>query len=71
MKIGDEDSGKNKRIEQVILFVTEGKKFDNLVDLLRRSKDKNDKVICFVNVRTQCDIVGRYALDRAAHVGLV
>ena len=36
IKIGDEDTGKNKRIEQRVHFVTEGQKKNKLVDELRR-----------------------------------
>ncbi|KAI9906846.1 hypothetical protein PsorP6_003708 [Peronosclerospora sorghi] len=35
IKIGDDDSGKNKRIDQQVLFMNPGKKRLNLVEILR------------------------------------
>jgi ATP-dependent RNA helicase DDX23/PRP28 len=36
IKIGDEDTGKNKRIEQRVQFISESQKKGKLVDELRR-----------------------------------
>lgn len=36
IKIGDEDSGKNKRIEQRVQFITEPQKKGKLTDELRK-----------------------------------
>ena len=36
IKIGDEDTGKNKRIEQRVLMVTEPQKKNKLVEEIRR-----------------------------------
>jgi ATP-dependent RNA helicase DDX23/PRP28 len=43
IKIGDEESGKNKRIEQRVLFITEGQKKSKLVEELR-NLISNEKV---------------------------
>ena len=37
VKIGDEESGKNKRIEQVIFYLSESQKRTKLMEQLRRS----------------------------------
>jgi ATP-dependent RNA helicase DDX23/PRP28 len=36
IKIGDEESGKNKRIEQHVFFISEGQKKNKLLENLRR-----------------------------------
>lgn len=36
IKIGDEDSGKNRRIEQIVYFVSEGQKKSKIMEQLRR-----------------------------------
>jgi hypothetical protein len=36
IKIGDEESGKNKRIEQIVYFISEGQKKSKLMEQLRR-----------------------------------
>jgi ATP-dependent RNA helicase DDX23/PRP28 len=59
IKIGDEDTGKNKRIEQRIKFVSEGQKKGSLTEELRKLTD-TDKAIVFVNAKKQCDVIGRY-----------
>ena len=58
IKIGDETSGKNKRIEQRVVFVTEGQKKTKLTEELRRLRT-TDKVIVFVNAKKQGDVIGR------------
>lgn len=59
IKIGDEDTGKNKRIEQRIIFLSEGQKKNKLVDELRRL-NTSEKAIVFVNAKKQGDVIGRY-----------
>ena len=57
--IGDEDSGKNTRIEQRIIFLpSPAQKERALQDLLRKSH-YNDKIIVFVNEKKHADGVGR------------
>lgn len=43
IKIGDEDSGKNKRIEQRVVFISEGQKKNKLAEEIRRLSN-SDKV---------------------------
>lgn len=68
VKIGDEESGKNKRIDQRVLFMKPAKKKDKLMEVLRdilsaqpRSRKERvvdgQKVIVFVNIKKECDIV--------------
>lgn len=59
VRIGDEDSGKNKRIEQRVLFVPEAQKKTKVVEELRRMAS-SDKVIVFVNSKKQGDNLGRH-----------
>ncbi|OQR86523.1 DEAD/DEAH box RNA helicase [Achlya hypogyna] len=68
VKIGDETSGKNKRIDQQVWFMPGGKKRAKLLETLRdvlrgprASRDKKEapKVIIFVNVKKECDTVAR------------
>ena len=59
LKIGDETSGKNKRIEQRVVFLSEGQKKNKLTEELRRMTS-SDKVIVFVNAKKQGDVIGRY-----------
>jgi ATP-dependent RNA helicase DDX23/PRP28 len=59
VKIGDEDTGKNKRIEQRVQFIAEGQKRSHLVDELRRLSS-SEKAIVFVNSKKQGDTVGRH-----------
>jgi ATP-dependent RNA helicase DDX23/PRP28 len=57
VKIGDEDSGKNKRIAQEVIFLpAEGKKRHKLIEILNRCERP---VIVFVNAKKQCDVVAR------------
>jgi ATP-dependent RNA helicase DDX23/PRP28 len=58
VQIGDEDSGKNKRIKQVVQFMTEGAKKNSLMERLR-SFGQEDKGIIFVNTKKTADILGR------------
>ncbi|KDO25798.1 hypothetical protein SPRG_08741 [Saprolegnia parasitica CBS 223.65] len=68
VKIGDETSGKNKRIDQQVWFMPGGKKRSKLMETIRdvlraprTSRDKADapKIIIFVNVKKECDTVAR------------
>lgn len=57
--IGDQDSGKNARITQRILFLSSpGQKENTLRDILRRSRP-DEKIIVFVNEKKHADGVGR------------
>ncbi|CAI5731553.1 unnamed protein product [Hyaloperonospora brassicae] len=75
VKIGDEDSGKNKRIDQRVMFMNAGKKRSKLVDVLRdilstqsvpmpRSRKEKvvdgAKIIVFVNIKKECDSVAKF-----------
>ncbi|KAG6957926.1 hypothetical protein JG687_00009687 [Phytophthora cactorum] len=75
VKIGDEDSGKNKRIEQRVMFMNPGKKRSKLVEVLRdilsaqnvpvpRSRKEKvvdgAKIIVFVNIKKECDSVAKF-----------
>ncbi|KAE9003376.1 DEAD-box ATP-dependent RNA helicase 21 [Phytophthora rubi] len=75
VKIGDEDSGKNKRIDQRVLFMKSGKKRAKLVEVLRdilsaqsvpipRSRKEKvvdgAKIIVFVNIKKECDSVAKF-----------
>jgi ATP-dependent RNA helicase DDX23/PRP28 len=60
ISIGDNDSGKNSRIEQKLVWLpTPAKKEDALRDLLRDRRFLRDKVIVFVNEKKHADSVGR------------
>jgi len=63
VSIGDRDSGKNKRIEQVVDMVTEANKPSRLIPLCT-PKSKDDKMIVFVNEKKRCDMVARH-LEKA------
>ena len=57
VKIGDEDSGKNKRITQEVIFLpSEARKRTKLLEVLQRCARP---VIVFVNAKKQCDVVAR------------
>ncbi|KAG7398813.1 hypothetical protein PHYBOEH_010445 [Phytophthora boehmeriae] len=75
VKIGDEDSGKNKRIDQRVVFMNPGKKRAKLADVLRdilsaqsvpmpRSRKEKivdgAKIIVFVNIKKECDSVAKF-----------
>lgn len=59
IKIGDEDSGKNKRIDQKVFYVPEVSKRNLLLDELRRLST-TDKSIIFINSKQQGDSLGRF-----------
>ena len=59
VSVGDQDSGKNARITQRILFLSSpGQKEGTLRDLLRRSHP-SEKIIVFVNEKKHAEGVGR------------
>ncbi|RLN54945.1 hypothetical protein BBJ29_007544 [Phytophthora kernoviae] len=75
VKIGDEDSGKNKRIDQRVVFMNPGKKRSKLAEVLRdilsaqsvpmpRSRKEKvvdgAKIIVFVNIKKECDSVAKF-----------
>jgi len=70
IKIGDEDSGKNKRIEQRVQFVSEGQKKQKVVEEIRRLASA-DKAIVFVNSKKQGDVVGRFIESAGFRVGVL
>ena len=59
VSVGDQDSGKNKRITQRILYLSSPKqKESTLRDILRRSRP-HEKIIVFVNEKKHSEGVGR------------
>ncbi|KAJ8611665.1 hypothetical protein CTAYLR_007890 [Chrysophaeum taylorii] len=58
--IGDEDSNKNKRIAQRVVYTTDAAKKNALVDLLRRKTHDDDKILVFCNEKKSCDLVGKF-----------
>eukprot|EP00615_Pteridomonas_danica_P004332 CAMPEP_0114369796 /NCGR_PEP_ID=MMETSP0101-20121206/31983_1 /TAXON_ID=38822 ORGANISM="Pteridomonas danica, Strain PT" /NCGR_SAMPLE_ID=MMETSP0101 /ASSEMBLY_ACC=CAM_ASM_000211 /LENGTH=466 /DNA_ID=CAMNT_0001520913 /DNA_START=242 /DNA_END=1645 /DNA_ORIENTATION=+ len=58
VSIGDRDSGKNKRIEQIVEMVSESSKPNKLIQIAT-PKEKEDKIIVFVNEKKRCDMVAR------------
>mmetsp|Transcript_8333 Transcript_8333/g.25818 ORF Transcript_8333/g.25818 Transcript_8333/m.25818 type:complete len:758 (-) Transcript_8333:284-2557(-) len=56
--IGDDDSNKNKRITQTVLYLSDAAKKNALVDLLRRKKP-DDKYLVFCNEKKAVDAVGK------------
>lgn len=59
VSVGDQDSGKNARITQRILYLSSPKqKEGTLKDILRRSRP-NEKIIVFVNEKKHSEGVGR------------
>jgi ATP-dependent RNA helicase DDX23/PRP28 len=62
VKIGDEDSGKNRRIAQEVVFLpSEARKRAKLVEVLQRAPRP---VIVFVNAKKQCDVIARELEDK-------
>jgi hypothetical protein len=54
--IGDQDSGKNKRIVQEVIHMSEGAKRNRVIELLRRA-DPPGPIIVFVNIKKNCDVL--------------
>ncbi|CAM9464920.1 unnamed protein product [Phaeothamnion confervicola] len=59
VQIGDEDTGKNRRIEQRVLSVPEAQKKARLAEILRL-QGRDDKVIVFVNTKKSTDLLARW-----------
>jgi ATP-dependent RNA helicase DDX23/PRP28 len=59
IKIGDEDTGKNKRIEQRVQFITAAQKKNFLLEDVQKLKS-TDKCIIFVNEKKQGDFIGSF-----------
>lgn len=57
--IGDEDTGKNKRIEQRVMFITEAQKKGKLMEILR-ARERTHKIMVFVNVKKNVDMITRF-----------
>lgn len=70
IKIGDEDTGKNKRIEQHVYFLSEAQKKNKLMEQLRRL-EPSDKAIVFINSKKQGDVVGRFAENASFRCGVL
>jgi ATP-dependent RNA helicase DDX23/PRP28 len=70
LKIGDESSGKNKRIEQRVVFMPEGQKKNKLTEELRRMSS-SDKVIVFVNAKKTGDTIGRFLETASFRCGVL
>ena len=70
IKIGDEDSGKNKRIEQRIEFISEGAKKSRIASELRRLR-RDDKCIIFVNAKKQGDTIQAFLEKADFHCGIL
>jgi ATP-dependent RNA helicase DDX23/PRP28 len=75
IRIGDEESGKNKRIDQRVLWMTEAEKKKKLLQVLEQfrreykpadgeERDEVLRTIVFVNQKKACDVVAR-ALQKA------
>mmetsp|Transcript_12243 Transcript_12243/g.18357 ORF Transcript_12243/g.18357 Transcript_12243/m.18357 type:complete len:703 (+) Transcript_12243:15-2123(+) len=70
IRIGDEDTGKNKRIEQRVLFLVENQKKSRLVEELK-ALTSVDKIICFVNSKKQGDSLAYHLESLDYHVGIL
>lgn len=70
IKIGEANSGKNKRIEQRLIFTTEPGKRKAVVDLLASPK-KEDKFIVFVNAKRACDVLARHLEQTRISCGIL
>ena len=71
IKIGDEDSGKNKRITQQIEYLSgEGQKKSKLMENLHRF-GRDDKGIVFVNAKKNGDFVGRQLESAGIRCGVL
>ena len=68
--IGDEDSGKNKRIRQHVLFISEQQKKQTLIDLLRR-KQPSEKYLVFCNEKRGCDALRKVVENAQIRCGVL
>jgi len=60
ISIGDQDSGKNMRIEQRIMALGSEKMKDGALDKLLGQTNRDEKIIVFVNEKKTADFVGRF-----------
>lgn len=70
IRIGDEDTGKNKRIEQRVFFITEAQKKARIIEEVKKLSD-TDKVIIFVNSKKAGDSLGWQLENIEYHVGIL
>lgn len=70
IRIGDEDTGKNKRIEQRVMFISEAQKKAQLMNLTQQLS-KTDKCIVFVNSKKQGDTTAWNLEERGFDVGVL
>lgn len=70
LKIGDSGSGKNKRIEQRVSFISEGQKKSKLLQDLQQLST-SDKSIIFINSKKQGDLVGRFLEAANYRIGIL
>ena len=70
VKIGDESSGKNKRIEQQVIFSTEKAKRGKVLDFLRAARS-DDKIIVFANTKRTVDVLARALESARLRVGVL
>jgi ATP-dependent RNA helicase DDX23/PRP28 len=70
IKIGDEDTGKNRRIEQRIQFISEGQKKSYLMEDLHSMKS-TDKCIIFINAKKTGDMLGKLLEENGYEVGVL
>jgi ATP-dependent RNA helicase DDX23/PRP28 len=68
VRIGDQDTGKNKRISQEVIYTTEGAKRGKLIEVLRRGLRPT---IVFANAKKVCDLVARYVEDQGSAVAVI
>jgi len=62
--VGDQDSGKNKRIEQRVVYIKDSRKDSQLNSLLSQHNKPEDKIIVFVNEKKTADKLGK-TLERS------
>ena len=70
IKIGDESSSRNQRINQIIQFIPDGLKKQYLLQDLRRQVN-GDKCIVFVNSKKQGDVLEKILISNAFRVGVL
>jgi ATP-dependent RNA helicase DDX23/PRP28 len=70
VKIGDEDSGKNKRIEQRVVFIAEAQKKSKATEEVAKLS-RSEKVIVFVNSKKAGDMLGWHFESQHYAVGIL
>jgi ATP-dependent RNA helicase DDX23/PRP28 len=70
VRIGDEESGKNKRIEQHVHFISENQKRSKLFEELRKLSS-SDKIIIFVNSKKNGDTLANQLDSMQFKAGLL